>query len=58
MENKDGRICYELISGDGPRSGWVSSKLRGKVGWTEQICRKFTFSETVKPDKILHDSMC
>jgi len=30
MENRDGRICYELIRGEGPRSGWVSSKLRGK----------------------------
>ena len=49
VENKDGRICYELISGDGPRSGWVSSKLRGKVGANLQ---------QVKPGKILHDSMC
>ena len=33
LENRDGRICYELIRGDGPPSGWVSSKLRGKVGF-------------------------
>ncbi|CAE7539794.1 unnamed protein product, partial [Symbiodinium sp. CCMP2456] len=26
----DGRICYELLTGEGPASGWVSPNLRGK----------------------------
>ncbi|CAE7389082.1 ndor1, partial [Symbiodinium microadriaticum] len=26
----DGRICYELLRGEGPASGWVSPNLRGK----------------------------
>ena len=27
----DGRLHYELVSGDGPAMGWVSMKLRGKA---------------------------
>ncbi|CAE7779211.1 ndor1, partial [Symbiodinium pilosum] len=27
---RDGRICYELVKGDGPASGWVTPNLRGK----------------------------
>ncbi|CAJ1358503.1 unnamed protein product [Effrenium voratum] len=30
LEVCEGRVCYELIQGEGPQSGWVSAKLRGK----------------------------
>eukprot|EP00931_Biecheleriopsis_adriatica_P026426 TRINITY_DN16083_c0_g1_i1.p1 TRINITY_DN16083_c0_g1~~TRINITY_DN16083_c0_g1_i1.p1 ORF type:complete len:1036 (-),score=244.94 TRINITY_DN16083_c0_g1_i1:61-3168(-) len=30
VEWKDGRLNYELVSGDGPTQGWVSSILRGE----------------------------
>jgi len=30
IETMDGRLCYELVQGDGPSTGWVSMKLRGK----------------------------
>ena len=29
-DSRDGRICYELLRGEGPASGWVSPTLRGK----------------------------
>ena len=31
VETTDGRLCYELVRGDGPATGWVSMKLRGRV---------------------------
>ncbi|CAE7221497.1 unnamed protein product, partial [Symbiodinium sp. CCMP2456] len=30
VETTDGRLCYELVRGDGPATGWVSMKLRGR----------------------------
>ena len=27
----DERLCYELVNGDGPITGWVTMKLRGKA---------------------------
>ncbi|CAE7326460.1 unnamed protein product [Symbiodinium necroappetens] len=30
VEERDGRLCYELVRGDGPTTGWVSMKLRGR----------------------------
>lgn len=29
-------MCYELIQGEGPQSGWVSAKLRGKAGMVDR----------------------
>ena len=29
-QERDGRLCYELVRGDGPATGWVSMKLRGR----------------------------
>lgn len=30
VEWRDGRLCYELVSGTGPKTGWVTVSLRGK----------------------------
>ncbi|CAE6924796.1 unnamed protein product [Symbiodinium sp. CCMP2592] len=30
VEERDGRLCYELVRGDGPATGWVSMQLRGR----------------------------
>ncbi|CAJ1399897.1 unnamed protein product [Effrenium voratum] len=30
LEWKEGRLCYELVSGVGPQKGWVTTSLKGK----------------------------
>ena len=31
IDSMDGRLCYELVRGEGPATGWVTMKLRGKA---------------------------